>query len=86
MEDDDDLRMLMMKEVCPKCSLIFLPAQVGAVGCPDQHSGGRGSGQQGDSAQVLGHTASGHAEGAQPRVAVTSVLCNNDSVEEIGIQ
>ena len=75
MEDEDDLRMVMMKEVCPKCSPVFSPAQVGAVGCPHHHSRGRGSGQQGDGTLVLGHTASGQPEGAQPGVAVTSVLC-----------
>ena len=53
---------------------------------PDEHRRTRRSGEQGDGTLVLGHIASGQAEGAQPRVAVTSVLCNNDSVEEIGIQ
>ena len=76
-----------MKELCPKCSPILSPAQVGAVGCPHHHCRGRGSGEQGDGTQVLGHTASGQPEGAQPGVAVTSVLCNvsDDSVEEIDI-
>ena len=57
------------------------------MGCPHQHSRGRGSGQQGDGTQVLGHAASGQTEGAQPGVPVTSVLCNvsDDSVEEIDI-
>ena len=87
MEDEDDLRIVMMKELCPKCSPILSPAQVGAVGCPHHHCRGRGSGQQGDGTQVLGHIASGQPEGAQPGVAVTSVLCNvsDDSVEEIDI-
>ena len=48
---------------------------------PDQHGGTRRSGEQGDGTLVLGHIASGQAEGAQPRVAVTSVLYNKDSVD-----
>ena len=43
---------------------------------PHQHSGGRRSGEQGDGTLVLGHIASGQPEGAQPRVAVTGVLCD----------
>ena len=46
------------------------------MGRTDEYSGTRRSGEQGDGTLVLGHIASGQAEGAQPRVAVTGVLCN----------
>ena len=45
------------------------------MGRTDEHRGTRRSGEQGDGTLVLGHIASGQPEGAQPRVAVTSVLC-----------
>ena len=50
------------------------------MGRTDEHSRGRRSGEQGDGTLVLGHIASGQPEGAQPRVAVTTVLYNQDSV------
>ena len=45
------------------------------MGRTDEHGRTRRSGEQGDGTLVLGHIASGQPEGAQPGVAVTSVLC-----------